>query len=172
MLLRAIAVVLMSVLDVDAAFLVVKPGQELDAPSIDLGMPRERSHELVLDGAPVEIDIVVASHDDEGVPRAHEQREAPKYVGVVFRDASQLVNRVIDGAPEAPATLVRVRLGLDGAGRGRNAHPDEVHEIARDDEAPGAPTGPTLAVPIEQCDQVAVAARARCGARRCPSGAS
>ena len=143
---RAEGVVLVPVLDVREACNVEKPRVERDSPverrAFDCIGPRgtrpreEQRAEVVLHGVPVELDIVVAVDERERVPIRHEAGERVEHVAMALDDQPQLDANVVDCVAEAVLALLVAGLGRQVRSVGAHRHPDEVDEVACDDQAP------------------------------------
>ena len=161
-------VVLVAVLDVGDPFAVKEPRAEVDAlleagaievRALRAGMALEDRAQVVLHSVPVELDVVVAVDDGEGVPLGDEARELGEHVRVPLCDAAQLQARVIGGVAQTMGPFLFVRGGRERgrrSGRHRDGHADEIDEVARDDDAPAASARLLAAVVLEEQDQVAV----------------
>jgi hypothetical protein len=166
MLVRAIAIVLMTVLDVDAVTLVIEPVFEFDLPAPDGREGRELPNELVLNRRPMEVHVVVPTNDDECVARRHELGERLENDAVTPGHAAKLVDRVFLGVAETEDGVVGIEHRLFDVSRRRNAHPDEIDEISCDDESPRAPLAGMLPVEVEQRSELPVAVVRRVRTRR------
>ena len=145
---RAERVVLVAVLDVGDAGRVVEPGRELDARHevareglVRLAPPscaRSASSAFRSSFTPSQwnstswLPCTIVS----AWPFATNAASASKTTRWRVADGAQLEPPVVRRVAEAVLALLLARLGIELAVAGEDGHPDEVDEVARDDEAP------------------------------------
>jgi hypothetical protein len=97
--------------------------------------------ELVSNGLPVQLDVVVAVHQRDRVPGLDEGRQRAKDIGVTGRHAAQLHARVVLRAAEAVLALLVGGWGLEDLAFGRDRHADEVDKISAMTSRQRSPVG-------------------------------
>ena len=71
-------------------------------------------------------------------------------------DAPEFVDRVVLGVSEPEYGVIRIERRWRAVPRRRNAHADEVDEVAGDDEPPRAAMLWMLSIEVEQCSELAI----------------
>ncbi|HLK39735.1 MAG TPA: hypothetical protein VKU41_23425 [Polyangiaceae bacterium] len=100
----------------------------------------------------------------ERVPRGDEVRERVEHVTMALDDQPQLDADMVDGVTQAMLALLVATLGRQLNPLGAYRHPDEVDEVACNDEAPAGARRRDRPIVSDQLDEILVDA-ARTGNR-------